>query len=262
MTIKNSTNKYLMLDISRKYIMILLLVMGVFLFPKTAFLSTISPEKIIELTNIERVENNLTPLRASQYLAQAAHNKAIDIFANQKFDHSLNNKKFSAWIKEVGYEYNYVGENLAIDFVTAEGVLSAWEASPSHYKNIINENFEEIGVAVLSDIFENNNSILVVQIFGTPKNDLIDLNLDNEIITKEANIKNNSLSSISYLTHSNENELKLFSDSEIFLENAFEKITLNEEDKNKSSIPDLFFTLVGFMYLGVFKLVSLKNIGL
>jgi hypothetical protein len=234
----------------------LLFIVGVFLFPNTAYLSTISSEKIIELTNKERMDKDLSPLTANQYLTQAAHNKALDIFKNQRFEHNFEDRRFSAWIQDVNYKYKYVGENLAIDFVNSEGVVSAWIDSPTHYENLVNYRFSEIGVAVVEDIFKNENSIVVVQIFGTPLKNNPNLNSDIKNIANK-NFKNN------YLTNSTQDKLNIVFNENRFLDfnknNKSEYLTIKNE---KQKIPDLIFTLFGFIYLGVFKLVSIKNIGL
>ena len=46
-------------------------------------------------------------------------------------------------------------------------VFNAWLNSPSHKANMINPNYKEVGTAVVSG-FEGN-SIIVVQLFGSPK---------------------------------------------------------------------------------------------
>jgi hypothetical protein len=145
-----------------------IILVGIFLWPKTAYLSTITPEKIIELTNRERMENNLGALAANELLAKAAAEKARAILASGRFQHNIGEKRFSEWIKETGYKYSYVGENLAVDFFTSEGVLAAWLASPSHKKNILNSYYREIGVAAARGNFDGQDTILVVQIFGAP----------------------------------------------------------------------------------------------
>ncbi len=147
---------------------LLIILIGIFLLPNTAYLSGITSEKIIELTNKERQKRNLPPLTVNQLLTKAAYQKANDIFKFQSFQHNINGRKFSSWIKNAGYEYIYVGENLAIDFVTSEGIIDAWLKSPSHRKNILNAEFKEIGVAVLNGKFNNHQTTLVVQIFGSP----------------------------------------------------------------------------------------------
>ena len=249
--------KYFLILANFRYIYItLLFIVGVFLFPNVAYLSSISPETIIELSNQERISNGLSPLTANQYLSQAAYNKAFAIFENQRFEHNFDDRRFSAWVREVNYKYKYVGENLAIDFVSSEGVVNAWILSPTHYDNIINEIFTEIGVAVIEDSFNNETSIVVVQIFGTPLKNNFSL---NSISKPQNTISNQS----NYLTHNNHDDLNIIFEEEIFsnskLINKTDYIS-NENDKQK--LPDLFFTFIGLVYLGAFKLVSFKNIGL
>lgn len=149
---------------------LLLVVMGVFLWPNIAFLSDITSDNIIKLTNQERLAENKALLIANKQLTEAAHAKAKAIIESQKFQHNIEGQKFSTWIKDAGYEYSFIGENLAIDFVTTEGVTKAWLSSPTHKKNLLNERFTEIGVAVVDGTFKGEHSIIVVQIFGTPIN--------------------------------------------------------------------------------------------
>lgn len=149
---------------------LVIVLMGVFLLPKTAYLSTVDANIIIKLTNKERNSQNLNTLESNDILAKAAYAKGEALFKNQTFSHNIDDKKFSTWVKEAGYEYSFVGENLAIDFVTSEGVIKAWLASPTHRKNLLNEKFNEIGVAVLEGKFQGETTTIVVQIFGTPLN--------------------------------------------------------------------------------------------
>jgi len=255
----NSKSKIFLILAKYKYsYIVLLFFVGVFLFPKTAYLSTITPEKIINLTNQERINKDLDPLTANQFLSQAAYNKARDIFKEQRFEHNFDDRRFSAWIRDVGYKYKYVGENLAIDFVSSEGVVNAWINSPSHYENLINDKFSEIGVAVVEDIFKNKRSIVVVQIFGSPLKNSLSLNS----IKLKKSLDNNN---INYLNNDKQDDLDLniISNNKIFLISKTEnKLNYIPTKKENRSIPDLFFTLIGFIYLGVFKLVSFKNIGL
>ena len=177
---KNKSNKQLSFfcfDKNKNYfkkltlLPFLLAVMGIFLLPNTAYLSEINSENIIKLTNEERIKLGLDSLTANQLLTKAAYEKAESLFENQTFEHDIDGRKFSSWVADAGYDYSYVGENLALDFVTAEGTMRAWMDSPSHKKNISNGIFKEIGVAVVEGNFEGKNSILTVQIFGTPIKD-------------------------------------------------------------------------------------------
>ena len=114
---------------------------GIFLWPQLASLSAVSAEKIVELTNKERDAAGFDALTTNRLLAEAAHAKGIAILSSGIFQHNIGERKFSDWIREAGYEYSYVGENLAMDFVTGEGAIRAWMRSETHRKNILNAGF-------------------------------------------------------------------------------------------------------------------------
>ncbi len=147
---------------------IFLLIVGVFLLPNSAAkASDITPENLIKLTNEERAKHNLGPLSYNDQLKEAATNKASHLLAGQYFAHtSPEGRTFSVWIKEVGYKFIYAGENLAMDFMTAEGVVKAWMKSESHKKNILNPFYDEIAIATQEGDFEGRPTIMVAQLFG------------------------------------------------------------------------------------------------
>lgn len=157
---------------------IFLLIVGVFLLVKTAAIaSDITVENLIKLTNKERLKNNLEPLSASPILEKAAKNKADDLLNGQYFSHtSPNGKNFAEWIKEADYQYIYAGENLAMDFITSEGVVKAWMESAGHKKNILSPNYNELAIAVREGKFEGRPTIMVAQLFGRPKSGTDEVN--------------------------------------------------------------------------------------
>jgi len=62
-------------------------------------------------------------------------------------DHKLENgKDFSATIR-VNLFSLIVGENLARDFDTIEGVMQAWMDSPPHRENLENPKYKKYGLA-------------------------------------------------------------------------------------------------------------------
>lgn len=147
---------------------LLVWLIGVFLLPQVAYLSTITPEKLIELTNQERQAAGLNSLTANQLLTQAAILKGKTIIETSTFKHTINDKKFSGWIRDTGYNYSYVGENLAIDFITSEGIMEAWNNSPLHKKNLLNPYYQEIGISTITGKFQGQDTTIVVQVFGAP----------------------------------------------------------------------------------------------
>lgn len=144
------------------------MLVGIFLLPNLAYLSAITPEEIIALTNRERETAGLNRLTANQLLTQAATLKGEAILESQTFKHNIDNRKFSSWIRDTGYNYSYVGENLAIDFVTSVGVIDAWKDSPLHKKNLLSPYYQEIGIAATQGKFQGQDTTIVVQIFGSP----------------------------------------------------------------------------------------------
>lgn len=139
------------------------------LTPTAAHLSTITTNRIIQLTNDERKKVGASALTVNAKLLQAAEKKGKDMLANQYFAHiSPSGVTPWFWIKQTGYSYSVAGENLAIDFVDAEHVVTAWLNSPSHKENMLNKDYTETGVAVVSGTFQGGNSIVVVHMFGLP----------------------------------------------------------------------------------------------
>lgn len=128
----------------------------------------ISNENIFNLTNISRTENNLRELKWSDSLAKAAQAKAEDMLKKGYFSHTSPDGRLPwDFINSTGYNYLTAGENLAEGFMDAESTESAWMNSPGHRANILNKNYEEIGVGISTGMYLNKRTIFVVQMFGT-----------------------------------------------------------------------------------------------
>ncbi|MBI4101382.1 MAG: hypothetical protein HY443_00265, partial [Candidatus Nealsonbacteria bacterium] len=94
---------------------------------------------------------------------------AKDILEKGYFDHwSPEGVSPWYWFNEAGYDYKFAGENLAIGFLDSEEVHRAWLDSPTHKENILNRNYQEIGLAVLKGEFAGRGETnVVVQLFGS-----------------------------------------------------------------------------------------------
>lgn len=126
-------------------------------------------KKIIALTNQIRTNLRLPVLRESPILDQAAVDKAQDMLLNQYFSHNgPDNKTLASWLKLVKYDYQVAGENLAMGFASPEEVVNGWSKSKTHYQNMVDRDFTEIGVGVAAGIYKNYDTTLVAQYFGTP----------------------------------------------------------------------------------------------
>lgn len=133
------------------------------------FASDITSEQVVELTNKKRAENGLAPLKINSLLNEAAQRKAGDMFTLNYWAHrSPSGRDPWSFFIEVGYKYFYAGENLARDFMNSGSAVEAWMDSPTHRDNILNNKYEEIGVAVVNGTLDGVETTLVVQLFGTP----------------------------------------------------------------------------------------------
>jgi len=132
--------------------------------------ATLATEKILEATNRERVSTGLKPITAEKRLNDAASEKINDMIAKNYFAHiSPGGKGVDGWVKEAGYRYILIGENLAMgNFTDEEDLVAAWMNSPGHRANILNPKFTEIGIAAKKGTVEGATALIAVQIFGLP----------------------------------------------------------------------------------------------
>jgi len=127
-------------------------------------------KEIITMTNDLRLKMGMAALQENALLNQAAFDKAQDMMVNQYFAHmSPDNKNMIAWLKIAGYGYAAAGENLAMGFSSAKDVVAAWTKSKTHYANLIDPDFKDIGVAMVSGNFKTYDTTMVAQYFGAPK---------------------------------------------------------------------------------------------
>jgi len=125
-------------------------------------------KKIIDLTNRIRQSVGVSLLTENNLLTQAAYNKAGDMLLNQYFAHIGPDKKtISDWLAGVNYKYAVAGENLAMGFSGAEEVVNGWVRSQTHYANLVDPDFSETGVGLSSGLYENYDTTLVAQFFGS-----------------------------------------------------------------------------------------------
>jgi len=132
--------------------------------------SVLSDEEIIKFTNYYREENDIAELNINQLLMEAAENKLNDMFQKQYFAHiSPEGDDAGIILKEIGYDYLVVGENLARGyFKDSKDLVDGWMKSPDHRENILNPKFREIGVAQREGKFQGKEQYLAVQIFASP----------------------------------------------------------------------------------------------
>jgi hypothetical protein len=164
-------------------LLIKIIIVGGFIGLPNIFFADITKIILTNLVNQEREVMGLNSLVKSEKLDRAAYLKAENMIQNNYFNHvSPTGLTPWFWFSQVGYDYKYAGENLAIGFFDSKDVFQAWLSSPSHKSNLLNPNYNEIGTAVLPGYGENN-AIVVVQLFGRQKTQTIGSSVAEEVKT-------------------------------------------------------------------------------
>jgi hypothetical protein len=175
---------YSFLLIAAKISTIVLLAFGPVL---PAFSSAITSANIINLTNQSRRQNSEGLLSENSELDKAAQAKADDMLARSYFAHTTPDGRTPwSFITGAGYSYLMAGENLAVNFTEAEDVETAWMNSPGHRANILNKDFQEIGIGISQGQYQGHSAIFVVQEFGAPAAQQVSLNSQPTAVQTEA----------------------------------------------------------------------------
>jgi uncharacterized protein YkwD len=142
--------------------------------PPVAVTSTTNPpvssavQRIIDLTNAQRINAGLAPLAANGQLMQAAAIQSGNMARLGIMDHFLPGTaqpNLTDRAAAVGYQYSTLGENIAFNFADADAVVAGWMGSPGHRANILNANFTQIGVSIALDA---KGEPYYTQVFGRP----------------------------------------------------------------------------------------------
>ncbi|MBI2355836.1 MAG: hypothetical protein HYV13_01345 [Candidatus Doudnabacteria bacterium] len=124
---------------------------------------------LMDKINQERTNRFIPSLVTNSKLIAAAASKSNDMLTRSYFAHVDPDGNY-VWyrIENAGYKpYLTLGENLAIDFNDAQSVIEAWMNSPTHRANIVNEKFQDQGLASIYGLYEPGHStIAITSLFG------------------------------------------------------------------------------------------------
>ena len=120
-------------------------------------------QAVIDATNAERKAKKLEPLKMNPQLMDAARAHAANMAKQDKLAHELDGENVDKRAVKAGYRYRRIGENVAWNQKDAAQVLEGWMNSEGHRKNILNDQFAEIGVAAVANA---KGEIYWVQVFG------------------------------------------------------------------------------------------------
>jgi len=101
----------------------------------------------VDLVNAERAKAGCSPVTLEARLTQAAQAHSEDMAAHQNMSHTGSDGSSPGdRITRAGYDWRAYGENVAYGYATPEQVMDAWMNSPGHRANILDCDYQEIGV--------------------------------------------------------------------------------------------------------------------
>lgn len=139
--------------------------------PLTAALEkNLTSENILAVLNDDRSQNGLKPLQANLRLEEAARKKAEHILSLGYFAHT-SPSGLAPWdfIRATGFDYSFAGENLAMNYSNVNELEADFLTSPAHRDNLRSGAFTDIGIAIVRGLYQGQEAVITVQMFGTPK---------------------------------------------------------------------------------------------
>jgi uncharacterized protein YkwD len=123
-------------------------------------------QQVIALVNVERQKAGLSPLTANAALTRAAQDYSVVLADGSCFGHSCGSS-LTDRLDQVGYTGRTAwGENIASGYGTPDSVMTAWMNSAGHRANILNTDYQDIGVGLVTN---TAGQLVWVQDFGKSK---------------------------------------------------------------------------------------------
>ena len=101
--------------------------------------------EVLDIVNSERAANGLQPLTMDKGLMDAAQIRANEIVS--VFSHTRPDGTSCFTVLSSDYQYGSSGENIAAGQQSAADVMNSWMNSPGHRANILNGDYQSIGIA-------------------------------------------------------------------------------------------------------------------
>lgn len=157
------------------FLAVICFIVGVYFLPEIKteikiekMLASLTQEMIVKRVNPIRLSSGFSELKINGKLNRAAQSKAEDMIKRNYFSHTdPEGQPPWIWLEKVDYKYAAAGENLAMDVSDAKALASAWLASSSHAKNILNDYFKDVGIGIARGKISNKKTIVVVMFLAS-----------------------------------------------------------------------------------------------
>lgn len=108
--------------------------------------------EVLRIINSYRAAEGIAPLTLNEELTVMSCVRAEEMAWSGDHGHTRPGyKSFKTLFREAGFETGLAGENLGWGYSTPEAVCEAWKNSKTHYENIMNPEFTQIGIGVAAD---------------------------------------------------------------------------------------------------------------
>jgi len=127
-------------------------------------------KEMLDRVNAVGRREGLRPMRSDKTLDATAQGHGEDMLRRAFFDHrNPDGQLVRERAVEAGYKWTKIGENIAEGQLSVEEVVDTWLKSPGHRRNILDPDFQELGVGLVLGQSRGRWRILWVQNFGTPR---------------------------------------------------------------------------------------------
>ncbi|MDO8463489.1 MAG: CAP domain-containing protein [bacterium] len=142
--------------------------------PARTISAGVHADGVVARTNAVRAQEGVVPLRADASLTAAAQDRAEGIVRSGVFSHvQADGTPFSHAAQEHGYAFAHLGENLAINLLSEEPLITAWNESPTHRQNLLGAHYRDVGVGIASGYVDGVPTMVVVELFGSLQDPLL-----------------------------------------------------------------------------------------
>jgi uncharacterized protein YkwD len=127
------------------------------------------------LHNQIRRNRGIRALCVHPILQKAARAHSKDMIERDYFSHNTKgrNETFFERLQRYGYRYRKVGENIAYgsgSFGEPRSIMDAWMNSPDHRRNILNNDFRQIGIGTHTGTWQGHSEVTMYTAdFGLPR---------------------------------------------------------------------------------------------
>lgn len=122
-------------------------------------------QEVLDLTNKERKDACLPPVKPNEKLFKAARGHSANMARQDKLDHTLDNKDPGDRLKDAGYDFSSWAENVAKGQRTPAEAIETWIKSTDGHKENILSKHTEIGIGVARNA---DGTKYWTQVFATP----------------------------------------------------------------------------------------------